>query len=317
MVIGDGEFSDRDAHQADPGLIWAWDQVIDWGDVEPASPKSADSALPESIWGDETAGMGAAELEFPADPQFQNIWRLVPEGDDHLVDQSLVSDPPPGKRTLVPAPVPDRRPSRLRRALRALQGAPRVATLALAVTGTAGVLLAFAAFAQDTPPDSASRQIDAAGLQSTSTMPTSTVPRAPSTSLTTLVTPPQPESTAGGEAPAATFASPLPAATRATTPVTTAGPRSPARSEATVAPVAAPEEPAPVAAPEEPAPAPTPPETEAPPPPASIVLLPTEPETTVTTRRPRPTVPETTVAPSTTVPAPNDVPGEEDLTVPE
>lgn len=305
-MIGDGELSDRDVHHADPDLTWAWDQVSHWGDLEIAAPRSPDSAPPESIWGEETAGMGAADLELPADPDFHSIWPFAPEGDDQVVDQSLVADQPRGKPTLVPAPVPHRRRSGLRQALGALQRAPRVATLALVVIISAGVLLAFAAVAQDPPAHNASHPIDAAGLQSTSTMPTSTVPRAPSTSLTTLVTPPKPDPT-GGEAPAATSAPPLPAAPRATTPVTTAAPRSPARAEATVAPVASPEQPAP---------APTPPEIEAPPPPSSIVLLPTEPETTVTTRRPRATVPNT-VAPSTTVPASNDVPGEEDLTVPE
>lgn len=330
-MIDGGERSDRASDEADPALTWAWEQLVGSGDMsstprfdpvrrpeKDAIPSSPDAALVEEIWADGTADKPPAELEFVADAHFADIWSLAQQHGAPPLDESLVVDPPRGnvegltvgatsvttpavRRALrrpapSPVPVPDGRRSGQRRVLGELRAAPRVAALALVVIATAGLLLALSARRTDTPPVDASQQIDAADLQSTSIMPTSVVPRTPSTTLATS----PPSRTIDGEATHATVAPPSADATVATTPTITATPRSPAPSEATIAPVQSPQEPplAPVTT-----------ATVAPPPPATIVLLP--PGTTVTTRRPRSTVPETTVGASTTVPTLDDLPAEQ------
>ena len=332
MVIDGDELSERDSDDADPGLTWAWEQVVGSDDsssapsfdserglAEDAVASNADFSLPEDTWGDQAADAGPAEPAFPSGSQSDDIWSVAQEAGAPVFEESVVGDPPTGnaeglsigassvgnpavppaprRPTLAAAPVPGGRQSGLRRVLRARRTAPK-AVLALLVLATGGLLLALAARPPDTPRVNATEQIGAAFLQPASTMPASTVPLAPSTTLTTPTTS---SPSIDGEAPPTTLASPSVAATPATTPVVTVAPRSPVLSVAATPPVAPQEDPPP---------APTPEATVAPPPPATIVLLPEE--TTVTTRRPRATVPETTVAPSTTTPTSDDLPAGED-----
>ena len=322
MVIDDGELSDGVSAEAEPDMLWPdaplmgsgelfgappFDSVLDF--EEAAAPSSLDLTVPERIWGEERADSGGGELQRAADSPFADDWWLPQADDDRMADEWLAADPQPTtdvddlavpasvatpavpqarrRPRLAPAPVAAGPPSALRRVVGGIQSAPRMAALAL-VVATAGLFLALVLRGPATTDDNAPRQIDAANLQPASTLPASTAPPAPSTSLTTLVTSPQPAPT--GEAPPTTVVSASPVATAPPTPVTTAAPRAPARAEPTV--------PAP-------GPAPTRPATVATPPPTTVLVQPEpdpEPETTVTTRRPRTTVPETTVAPSTTVP---------------
>lgn len=322
-MIDDGQLSHRVSDGADPDQIWADEPLADSGDlfgappVDDGTPTSLDLTLPERIWGEEPADSRGAELEVSGDSPFADDWWLPEEGADPLVDEWLAVDPPPAadvdepavgassvttpaipqaprRPGLAPAPVPGGPRRALRRVVGGIQAAPRMAALAL-VVATAGLFVALVARGPDPTEDNGPQRIDAANLQPSSTMPAFTAPPAPSTSLTTLVTSPQPRST-GGEAPATTPVPPSPVATAPPSSVTTAAPRPTARPEPTVPPPARPP-------------------TVATPPPTTIVVEPEpepEPDTTATTRRPRITVPETTVAPSTTVPTSTKPPPADD-----
>jgi len=302
------------------------DLVLDLGEVKAGdSPASAISgspieALPEYIWSETTGFGGRAEPDLAAESELDGDWWLPgdqdnsvlvepqfvePLHDAHTADRAasfLPAQPGPGRPVLASAPLAASRWSALPRSFGAVRITQRVAGMALLAIVAAGLLVVMATRGANESPARGPRQIDAAGIRPTSTMPTSSVLRAPSTSVTTPPVADQGAPVPGG-VPTTTSAPPSAPAGTIPTPTTATTARTP--SGATVASSAPP---APTAPPPPPAPAPTP--TVAPPITTPVTQPPeplTDPETTATTRRPRPTVPETTL-PSTTLPTSTSLP---------
>jgi len=299
-VIDEGALPDR--LNDEPAGAWADEQLVIPDELFGAKPTepAADPlrpghfsdtglTLPEGIWGAATGVMGGAEPGFAAEESDGDWWA-----------DSSAEDPP----AVVNTPrdtTARRRPTRAAAPVARFGGTPQVKRRIVAVAlvlAVAGLFVVMTVRAQDNPAATSPQQIDAAGIRPTTTATPSTVPRAPATSVTAAPAE-VPQAPAIGNSPATTSPSPPLSTPGATTRVTTAAP-APVRSGA---PVAAVEPPAPEASP-----APTPTATVAPP--TTAVTLPAQmpdPETPVTTRRPRTTAPEVT-APSTTVPTSTSLP---------
>lgn len=268
---------------------------VEFGDTVgegPASvaPSSSEAfAVPDDVWGEAPEGAPTVDSADAAETEPDEDW-WVPRDD---ADEPVTAVVPSLALRPKLAPLRASGASSRRRGLDVRKG---VAAMALVVVAAAGLIVAMVSRGSDEKPTSASQQIDAAGVGPSSTMPTSTIPRTSTTvaAPATLAQPVPPTT----EVPATSL--PAPPGSSGATPVTTAAPRSPSPTAAPVTAATSP--PPPTTAPAPPA---TPTATVAPPPPPPVVVLPDpEPEPTVTTRRPRPTVPDTTIAPSTTLPAP-------------
>ena len=324
----DGVFPERASGEPDPVLdssdgapVFPDDQgsgslpemIIDFGEspLEGAERSTSsiepELALPEDLWGEPpeaTRPADALDLQLGADTPVGEDWWRPAEGVDDVLDQrpgglevgafpvgAPVAPPAQRRPTLAPAAVPIGRSHAVRRSLENLTLNKRAAAAGLAGVAVAALFVAVGnRSSEDGGPQ---RQVVSAGTRPVASVPSSSVPVSTTTTVASAVPAAGPPPVAG-EAPTTVAPDGTPP------PPTTAGQLATSRSpsSATNATTAPPRFNATVAASPPPSPAPTaPPATQAP---APTWVIPEEPESPPTTKRPRVTIPETTAVPNTT-----------------